>query len=172
MSLLTSLEHSAFCTWVRESGSLFAYPGILFLHTVGLAMLVGPNAVIDLRILGVGPQLSLTPLKGLLRMMWVGFWINAVTGSILLVSDASTKLANPAFAIKMVLIGLAVITIFLIKRFTFGVAAPEPKRATSLGKALAVVSLVLWTGAITAGRLMAYFGQDSGAPEFINKIGG
>jgi hypothetical protein len=51
-------------------------------------------------------------------------------------------------------------------------AAPEPQRARSLVKVLAIVSLVLWTGAITAGRLMAYFGQDSGAPEFINKIGG
>jgi hypothetical protein len=54
----------------------------------------------------------------------------------------------------------------------FGTGAPEPQRASSLGKVLAVVSLLLWTGAITAGRLMAYFGQDSGAPEFINRIGG
>jgi hypothetical protein len=172
MSLLTSLEHSAFCAWVRESGSIFAYPGILFLHTLGLAMLVGPNAAIDFRILGVGPQLSLGPMKSLLRLMWAGFWINAVTGSILLVSDISTKLTNPAFAVKMALIGLAVIDIFLIKRFVFGTGGPEPRRATAFGKTLAVLSLVLWTGAITAGRLMAYFGQDSGAPEFINKIGG
>ena len=172
MTLLTSLEQSAFCAWVRESGSLFAYPGILFLHTLGLAMLVGPNAAIDLRILGVGPELSLSPMKSLLRLMWTGFWINAVTGSILLVSDASTKLANPAFAVKMVLIALAMIDVFLIKRFVFSTAAPEPQRARPLVKVLAIVSLVLWTGAITAGRLMAYFGQDSGAPEFINKIGG
>jgi hypothetical protein len=172
MSFLTSLEQSPFCAWVRESGSLFAYPGILFLHTLGLAMLVGPSVAIALRILGVGSELSLAPMKGLLRLMWTGFWINAVTGSILLISDASTKLANPAFAVKMVLIALAVIDIFLIKRFVFGGAAPEPRRATSLGKTLAILSLVLWTGAITAGRLMAYFGQDSGAPEFINKIGG
>ena len=172
MSLLTSLEQSAFCAWVRESGSLFAYPGILFLHTLGLAMLVGPNAAIDLRILGVGPELSLGPMRSLLRLMWTGFWINAITGSILLVSDVSTKLANPAFAVKMVLIALAMIDVFLIKRFVLSTAAPEPQRVRSPVKVLAIVSLVLWTGAITAGRLMAYFGQDSGAPEFINKIGG
>jgi hypothetical protein len=172
MSILTSLEQSAFCAWVRESGSIFAYPGILFLHTLGLAMLVGPNAAIDLRILGVGPQLSLDPMKGLLRIMWIGFWINAVTGSILLVSDASTKLTNPAFAVKMALIALAVIDIFLIKRAVFGTRATEPLRASAAAKGLAVASLLLWTGAITAGRLMAYFGQDSGAPELINRIGG
>jgi hypothetical protein len=106
-------------------------------------------------------------MKSLLRLMWTGFWINAVTGSILLVSDASTKLANPAFAVKMVLIALAMIDVFLIKRFVFSTAAPEPQRARSLVKMLAIVSLVLWTGAITAGRLMAYFGQDSGAPKAI-----
>jgi len=41
-----------------------------------------------------------------------------------------------------------------------------------MGKVLATTSLILWAGAITAGRLMAYLGQDSGAPEFINHIGG
>ena len=172
MEFLASLEHSSFCTWVRESGSVFAYPGILFLHTLGLAMLVGPNAVIDLRILGVGRRLALNPLKRLLPLMWTGFWINAITGTVLLISDASTKLANPAFIFKMVFIAFAVVNVILLKRFVFNDRAPEPQRAAAFGKVLAVTSLLLWSGAITSGRLMAYFGQDSGAPELINHIGG
>jgi hypothetical protein len=33
-----------------------------------------------------------------------------------------------------------------------------------------VTSLLLWAGAITAGRLMAYFGPVSGAPGLQNRI--
>ena len=50
MELLTVLEDSAFSTWLRESTSLWAYPTILTLHTVGLAVLVGLNATVDLRV--------------------------------------------------------------------------------------------------------------------------
>jgi hypothetical protein len=104
--------------------------------------------------------------------MWLGFWINAVSGSILLVADATTKLANPAFAVKMSCIGLAVINIFLIRRYVFRDPGLDKGPVPTIGKVLAATSLLLWTGAITAGRLMAYVGQDSGAPEFINRIGG
>jgi len=171
MEFFAAIEHSAFCTWIRASPSVFAYPGVLFLHTVGLALLVGPNAAIDLRILGVGRKLSLAPMAGFLPIMWVGFWINTVTGTLLLLSDFSTKIANPAFEFKMIFIAFAVLDIFLIKRFVFRDASALHGPVPALGRWLAVASLVLWTGAITAGRLMAYFGQDSGAPEFINHIG-
>jgi len=169
---LTSLEHTAFSAWVRESGSLWAYPGILFMHTIGLGLLVGANTAIDLRILGVANRLSLAPMEKFLPVMWTGFWINAVSGSILLVADASTKLANPAFAVKMSFIGLAVANIFLIRRFVFRDPGLDKGPVRPLGRLLAVTSLLFWTGAITAGRFMAYLGQDSGAPEFINRIGG
>ena len=53
MDFLVYLEQSNFSIWVRESGSLLAFPGILLLHTYGMAVLVGIVAAIDLRILGV-----------------------------------------------------------------------------------------------------------------------
>src|SRR6476469_4902563 len=98
---LTFVEHSAFGTWVRESGAVWAYPGILFMHTIGLALLVGTNAAVDLRVLGAAKRLSLHPMQNLIPVMWAGFWINAVTGSILFLADATTKVHNPAFAFKM-----------------------------------------------------------------------
>jgi hypothetical protein len=172
MEILASLEHSAFSVWVKESGSIFAYPGILFMHTIGLGLLVGANTAINLRILGVARRMSLAPMESFLPVMWLGFWINAVSGSILFVADATTKLANPAFAVKMGCIALAVVNIFLIRRYVFRDPGLDRGPVPAIGKVLAVTSLLLWTGAITAGRLMAYLGQDSGAPEFINHIGG
>jgi hypothetical protein len=62
MQFLASIEHSGFGTWVREAPTIWAYPTVLFLHTVGLAFLVGINVAIDLRILGVARSMPLAPM--------------------------------------------------------------------------------------------------------------
>ena len=45
VDFLQMLQDSAFGVWVSTSPSLFAYPTILMLHTVGLAMVVSPVGV-------------------------------------------------------------------------------------------------------------------------------
>ena len=52
MNLLASLEATGFASWLRESGSIWGYPTVLTLHTLGLGVLVGASTVIDLRLLG------------------------------------------------------------------------------------------------------------------------
>src|SRR5262249_43469315 len=144
--------------------------GVLFLHTAGLAIVVGLSAIIDLRLLGFARSLPIAPLERFFPFIWAGFWINAVSGSILLAQDATTKFTDPIFAIKMALIALAVSHVVLIRRLVFrrrrvDEAVPRP------GKLLAMASLVLWFGATAAGRLMTYFGTVSGVPGLDNRIG-
>jgi hypothetical protein len=158
MEILSWLDQSAVGIWVRESPSLFAYPGIITLHTAGLALLVGINAVIDLSILSSTPGPSLAPLAKLFPVMWFGLWLNVLSGVALLIADATTMLPNPVMWIKFVLVALAVVNMRLITHGVFrdlSLQSTVPTRA----KALAVTSLVLWTGAIVAGRLTAYIGQ-------------
>ena len=119
---LVYLEQSNFSIWVRESGSLMAFPGILLLHTYGMAVLVGIVVAIDLRILGFAPALPLAPIGKFLPLFWVAFWINAVTGTILLVADATTKLRNPDFFIKM---GFILVAVIVQRRFRTGLRAPS-----------------------------------------------
>ncbi len=157
MEFLAWLEASALATWVRESGSLLAYPLIITLHTLGLSMLVGGNAVIDLRLLGVSPTLPLAPLEKVFRVMWIGFAINALSGVALFLADATVKAMQVVFWIKLICIALGVVNILLVRRHVFG----DPRQVqtgviSARGKRLAVASLLIWTGAITAGRLMAY----------------
>jgi hypothetical protein len=59
-----------------------------------------------------------------------------------------------------------------IRRTVFGDPQIDTQPIAPAGRLLAWASIICWTGAITAGRLMAYFGTDSGAPQFINRIGG
>src|SRR5262245_49369140 len=102
MDFLTSIEQSGFSIWIRESGSIWAYPTILVMHTIGMSFVAGLSGLIDLRLLGLWPAMRIKPLENLYGLMWGGFWINAITGTMLLIGDASTKLRNPDFYIKMV----------------------------------------------------------------------
>ena len=45
MDFLAWIESAALSTWIRESGSLWSYPTVLFLHTLGLGLVVGPAIV-------------------------------------------------------------------------------------------------------------------------------
>ena len=147
MEFLTSIEQSGFSTWVRESTSVWAYPTVLFLHTLGLGFLVGASMVIDLRLLGFSNELPIAPMKKFFPVMWFGFWVNASSGLVLVVIDATKMLVNPLFYIKIAFIALAMVS----------ADANADKAALRFkARALAGASLFFWLCAITAGRLTAY----------------
>ena len=158
MNFLISLETSGFATWIRESSSVWAYPFVIFLHAAGLSIVVGLSAVIDLAVLGFAPGLQLAPMEKLYRIMGAGFWINVASGVVLTIIDAATMLVNPLFWIKMILIGLAVANVLAIKKLIFRDPFSDKRPLPAQVRVLAVASLVLWMGAITAGRLTAYLG--------------
>jgi hypothetical protein len=158
MHFLNAVENTGFSIWVRESGSLWSYPTIIFFHSLGLAFVVGLSAAIALRLLGCAPRLPIAPMKSLFPVIWAAFWVNALSGLALLMADASTMLISPIFFIKMALIALAVIIMAVMQRLAFREDGPAGARASTGVKILAAASLVLWTGAITAGRLTAYLG--------------
>ena len=150
-SVLTGLEQSGLAIWIRESGVLYGYPLILFLHTLGLSTLVGLNWAIDLRLLGVGSHIPLAPLKKLFTLMWAGFALNFVTGSLLFIADATRHSSNPAFAVKLLAVAAAGVILARIQRRVFG--------AGRSGAMLAAVSIACWLVALSAGRLMAYVAE-------------
>ena len=154
MELLTVLEDSAFSTWLRESTSLWAYPTILTLHTVGLAVLVGLNATVDLRVLGWARAIPIERLEAFFPAMWIGFWVNAVTGAMLFATVATTKGTATVFLIKLGLVAVGVTALLGLRRSMFReAAAPMITRAA---RSWAVASLAVWVAAIVTGRLMAY----------------
>jgi hypothetical protein len=149
------LEGSALGVWTRESPSIWAYPTVLTLHTIGLGVLVGANAVIDFRLLGFAARLPIASLVPLYRFMWAGFIINAITGVMLFVSNATTKARQPVFYVKLALIAVGLLITAAIRRRS--VEPTSPSSETDAATRLAALSLLVWTAAIAAGRLMAYF---------------
>src|SRR6185295_10501793 len=95
MGWLHALEANSLSVWLKESPSIWGYATIMFVHTVGLSFAVGPSVAIDLRLLGVGRRLPIAPFEAFFKVIWIGFWVNAVSGTVLFLTDASSKLANP-----------------------------------------------------------------------------
>ncbi|HEY7169709.1 MAG TPA: hypothetical protein VH417_02620 [Vicinamibacterales bacterium] len=157
------LEGTALATWTRESPSIWAYPTILTLHTAGLGVVVGASAVIDLRLLGFGRRIPAAALAPLFAIIGWAFALNATTGVVLFMADATAKSKQVVFFVKLALIALALWDTLAQRRLILW----DPALAGFTGdgavelpilklRRLAVASLILWTGAITAGRLMAY----------------
>src|SRR5437867_10771095 len=152
--IFKTIEESGISTWIRDSPSIFAYWFILSVHALGMGLLVGASVVIDLRILGVARDLPLAPLEELYRIIWIGFWIQVVSGTLLLIAYPTKALTNPEFYIKLTLIGLAVAVMQTIKKRVFGDSSLTEAAMMMKGKALATCSLLFWVGAVTAGRLL------------------
>src|SRR5256714_5133653 len=155
-AFLQTIEDTGLSTWLRESESPFAFYFVLLFHTFGLALLVGANAVIDLRLLGIQPDIPLAPLKRLFGVMWLGFAINATSGVLLLTAYPTKALTNPVFYVKLVLIGFAVWIMTRLNSRVFDDSSLNEAAMIVRGRTLAKWSLFLWIGAITAGRLLAY----------------
>jgi hypothetical protein len=152
----TLLENSALSVFLRESPSLWAFPFVLILHTVGLAFLVGANVALDVRVLGVAPGVPIRTLERYTVVMWTGFWVNAVSGVLLIMAYPTKALTNPLFYVKLVLIAIGLGVASKLRMRLRALPVPDAHVLPPRLKALAVVSLVCWAAGIAAGRLLAY----------------
>ena len=157
-AVLLWIEETPLSVWVRESTSLFAFPGILSAHAVGMALAAGINAVFALHVLGVAAAVPSRELRRFVPLMWFGFWLNAASGVLLLIAYPTKALTNPVFYLKLTLIALALSMFVFIRRRIFDGDSGDADRpmTRSMLRAGAALSLVCWAGSITAGRLLAY----------------
>ncbi|HEY9183590.1 MAG TPA: hypothetical protein VIQ99_10340, partial [Gammaproteobacteria bacterium] len=136
---------------------ILGFPTILFLHTLGLAMVAGSSIAIDLWILQRGKLAMPISIAGLNKTMWLGFGINTLSGIALLLAYPAKALTNGVFYLKMALVVLAVYIAARIHRDLLPTDAPRvaagvPRQAQTW----AVASLFCWFAAIVTGRLLAY----------------
>lgn len=157
MDVYLWLEGQTVSTWVRESPTIWGYPTILMLHTLGMALLVGTSAVLSLRILGVSRTIPLAPLRGLFPILWGGAAMSLVTGALLFSADATTRGSQGLFFAKLAVVATGTLTVALTRRHVFGGAANQAVMSRTAQR-LAFTSLLAWIVAIAAGRLLAYIG--------------
>jgi hypothetical protein len=149
MSLVTAIDQSALAAFVRDT--IWVYPLMLTLHAIGLAFAAGLSAAMALRVLGVAPGLPLPAMARLQPLFYTALAVNACSGVGLVLNNPAKWLVDPLFYVKLLLLSCALIDTQLLVRRACAAAVTMTNT-----RALAVASLVLWAGAITAGRLLAY----------------
>lgn len=155
-ALFAWVEASPFSTFLREQPSVWVFPFVLILHTVGLAFLVGANVAIDARALGLARGVPLLAMRRFYRVMWAGFWVNAFSGVLLLIAYPTKALTNPLFYVKLALIAVGVVLAQRMREHVMTGVVAAGTDAPPRVRALAAASLLCWATAITAGRLLAY----------------
>jgi len=152
--VLSWLESTSLAVWLRESPSVWSFPTVLTLHTAGMAVLVGASWMLDLRLLGVGRNVPLSAYRWVFPTLAVGLFVNLVTGVLLFIKDPTTWGTAMPFLVKMVLVVASVATLVPVRSLVLrSDEGPDVSRNVRL---LAIASILAWTGAVTAGRLLAY----------------
>jgi hypothetical protein len=153
---LVFLESLEFSHWVKDAPTIWAFPMILFVHTLGMSIVAGGSAMLDLIVLGFWPDAPIKPFARLFPILWVGFGVNAVTGTMMLVADATTKLTTIDFYIKMAFVFAGFFLLIRMRKQVFENPQLDQVPLSGNAKVLACASLACWFGAIIAGRLLAY----------------
>jgi hypothetical protein len=155
---LHSIDSSGLAVWLR--GSLYAFPLIESFHVIGLTMVFGTVAIIDLRLLGLASvrRPFATLASETIRWTWTAFALTATTGALMFSTNALAYYQNLQFRFKMSLLVLAGINV-LIFNFTAGRRVDRwnsDRAAPMAGKLAGAVSLLIWIGVIFLGRWVGF----------------
>jgi hypothetical protein len=163
---LTWIEASALGHFVRESGA-WTYPIVNLAHVLGIATLFGSVLVLDLALIGAGSRTSKISQSALpvlaataAPLASAGFLLAVMSGIGLLSSNATEYNGNPFFMIKFPVIAIAFANAVAVRRSAAWKGIGSRELATHEVRQLAWmggVSLICWTGAITAGRMIGYW---------------
>ncbi|UVC17833.1 DUF6644 family protein [Mesorhizobium onobrychidis] len=149
--LLAGIEQLALVRALKAS--FVAYPIVNALHIMSIGALLTSVWLMDLRVLGAFRSLPYAAFTALLRRTAFAAFAGAlVTGSLLFSVRASEYAAMPIFLTKMTLILLAGANFLVFMRRAKGGDEPADGTVTIL----AVLSLMLWTSVLFAGRFIGF----------------
>jgi hypothetical protein len=154
-----SIQSIDFLTAIRESA--LVYPFLLGTHLACIAVFGGMILMTDLRLLGLTfKSLTITEVVTTLRP-WkrLGGVIMITMGLLLGTSEAEKYAPNPYFWTKMTLLALIGVHALVFRPIVYS-QTEELDRSPVIptrAKAAGALSLVLWTGMFTMGRLIAYY---------------
>ena len=152
-------DTTSFWTWL-------IIPVSQCIHIVSIAVLLISVGMLNLRLLGMQKsRQGFAQLAAyLMPWIWTSLIVLFVTGTVQTVAEPGRELLNVGFKVKMVLLAVVVFVTLFYERSVkhdphYWEFSPERRR---MGKLLASVSLILWIGIATSGRLIAYLDMRRG----------
>jgi uncharacterized membrane protein len=169
------VDVNAMLEWLQGTGvaiqirdGLYTFPVLESIHVVGLALVFGTIAILDLRLLGVASTHRPVSrvIADLLKWTWAAFAITALTGGLMFSTNALVYFHNTWFRAKMILLLLAAVNMLAFeltarRSITQWDASPSTPRAA---KIVATASLLIWVGVIVAGRVIGFTATRAQSP--------
>jgi len=154
--MIEQIENSALSTWIREGTDIYGYTLILSCHAIGLAIVVGTATAISLRLLGFPKEIPLAAVRKIFPVTMFGFWLNAISGLLLYMTEINKMNAMPAFWGKIGSIAIGMTLLLIIRKRIFGNESVERGIVPAGGRGLAWAMLACWYSALIIGRLTGY----------------
>ena len=157
-ALLASLEASALATRIRDS--LYLFPLIESTHVIGLSLVFGTIAIVDLRLLGVAS--TRRPFSRIaadtFKWTWAAFALTVATGLLMFITNAGVYSHNFYFRAKMaMLLGAGINVLIFDRTAARSVQQWDTDRSAPLaGRTVAAFSLAIWIGVIFLGRWIGF----------------
>jgi uncharacterized membrane protein SirB2 len=150
------IDQTAVSEWIKQAA--WVVPTVQTIHILAIAVVASSALMLDLRLIGVfwGNRPLEVVKARFLPLIWWPLLLLLATGIIMITAEPARSLKNPAFQLKMLLLIAALVVTglfqFLHRRSSTSGDGPRAAAAT-----LAIVSIVLWSSIIFAGRWIAYF---------------
>lgn len=156
--MLDWIANTDYATWVRQS---WGWALALTFHAFGTAIVVGLIFIITLRLLGFFRSIPYTSLNRLLPVIWIGFFVQVLSGATLWASKPARYLADGMFQWKFTFVVFAaVVTLFFHQMLNCETPNWQASGAVSVrGTRFVLLTALLWAAVLVAGRLTAYLGQ-------------
>ena len=157
--VMHAIQSIEMATQIRESG--LVYPVIMATHLTGMAVFGGMVLMTDLRLLGLVMKSSpIVDVVGGLRILKrIGAGLVILCGILLGGSEADKYYPNPYFWLKMAFLALICVHALAFRPSVYGKLEEFDKAGVvpTNAKVAATLSLILWAGMVTFGRLIAYY---------------
>jgi len=156
-ALEVALRTSPPGVWVRHS--VWGWPVLESLHFMGMSVLIGTIGLFDLRLLGFARGVPYAALHRLIPLGIGAYTLNLLTGLVFLAGMPDQYLWNPAFRFKVTFMAVAGLNVlFFYTRVFRRLQQLAPDTPPPLGARVAgAVSLTMWIGVMSAGRLLTFF---------------
>lgn len=160
LELLTWFESTALAEAMRGAG-IWTYAVLNLGHILGLSTLFGSVLILDLRLIGLWRNTSLTSIAGpTVPLAGIGFVVAATSGILMISFNATEYYGNPFLYIKLPAIALGLANVLVIQFLPVWRAKAQRVLTGGEQRQLAAVgtfSLMCWVIAVVCGRMIGYW---------------